>query len=379
MDAVPYVAQSVVNIIKSIYGKNKKAIVLDLDNTLWGGVIGDDGVEGIKIGPEVPKGQAYSEFQSYCKNLKDIGVILAIDSKNDMENAMAGLNHPDSILKADDFVDIKANWNPKDQNLKDIADELTLGIDGFVFVDDNPAEREIVSAQLPGVAVPAMDKVENYIEILDHSGYFEVTTLSSEDLKKTEMYHAKAKASKAMASFADYGEYLDSLQMTAFIDDFKPIYIQRIAQLTNKSNQFNLTTLRCTEDDIRSMQHSADHICLCGRLSDKFADNGLVTVVIAKREEKQFFIKLWLMSCRVLKRGMEEAMMNALVVQARKNGIECIVGYYYPTGKNKMVKDFYGSMGFEKVSEDNDGNTKWELHVGRYQDREPHMKIVNQL
>lgn len=375
LDAIPYVAQSVANIIKSIYGKNKKALVLDLDNTLWGGIIGDDGVEGIKIGPEDSKGQVYTEFQKYCKNLKDIGVILAVNSKNQLENALAGLNHPDGILKPADFVDIKANWNPKDQNMMELADELTLGMDSFVFVDDNPAEREIVSAQFPGVAVPAMDAPENFIKILDHSGYFETTTLSTEDMKKTEMYHAKAEASKAVASFADYGEYLDSLQMTAYIHEFKDMYIQRIAQLTNKSNQFNLTTMRCTEDDITAMQNADDYVCICGRLTDKFGDNGLVTVVIAKKEQHTFHIKLWLMSCRVLKREMENSMMNALVEKARKCNVSKIIGYYFLTSKNGMVKEFYGTMGFVKINEDTDGNTEWELDVDQYVMKEAHMKI----
>lgn len=379
MDAIPYVAQSIANIIKSIYGKNKKVLALDLDNTLWGGIVGDDGVEGIKIGPEISKGQVYFEFQQYCKKLKDIGVVLAVDSKNEMENALAGLNHPDGALRPDDFVDIKVNWSPKDQNLREIADELSLGIDSFVFVDDNPAEREIVSAQLPDVATPAMDRAEDYIKILDHSGYFEVTTLSKEDLKKTEMYHAKSEASKAVAAFADYGEYLESLQMQVYIDDFKPIYIQRIAQLTNKSNQFNLTTLRCSEDDIHQMQQSADYICLCGRLTDKFADNGLVTVVAANAEDDVLHIKLWVMSCRVLKREMEDAMMNALVEEAKKRGINKIIGHYYPTAKNGLVKDFYGTMGYTKIHEDEEGNTDWELILRYYHMKMPHMTVSNQL
>lgn len=379
MNAIPYVAQSVANIIKSIYGKNKKALVLDLDNTLWGGVVGDDGVEGIVIGPELAKGQVYAEFQTYCKQLKDIGVILAIDSKNEMENALAGLNHPDGVLKPNDFVDIKANWNSKDHNLKKIADELTLGVESFVFADDNPAEREIVSAQLPGVAIPELDGAENYIKVLDHSGYFETTTLSSEDINKTEMYHAKAEANKAVAAFADYGEYLDSLHMTAYIDEFKPVYIQRIAQLTNKSNQFNLTTLRCNEDDIQKMQNATDYVCLCGRLSDKFGDNGLVTVVIAKKENDKLQVKLWLMSCRVLKRDMEDTMMNVLVGEAKKCDASKIIGHYYPTAKNVMVKDFYGTMGFVKVNEDSNGNVEWELDVDHYEWKKPHMKVENQL
>lgn len=375
MDAIPYVAQSVANIIKSIYGKNKKALVLDLDNTLWGGIIGDDGIEGIKIGPEVSKGQVYAEFQEYCKKLKDIGVILAVDSKNEMENAIEGLKHPDGILRPEDFVDIKANWNPKDQNLREIADELTLGIDSFVFVDDNPAEREIVSMQLPGVATPTMDKAENYIKVLDHSGYFEVTSLSEEDMKKTAMYHAKAEANKAVAAFADYGNYLDSLQMSAVVDDFKPIYIQRIAQLTNKSNQFNLTTLRCSEDDIKEMQESEDYICLCARLKDKFADNGLVTVVIGQVQERELHMKLWLMSCRVLKRGLEDVMMNAVIEKARQNGITAVIGHYYPTAKNAMVKNFYKDMGFTKIAENEDGSSEWSMLVSNYIPKDVHILV----
>lgn len=375
MDAIPYIAQSVANIIKSIYGKNKKVLALDLDNTLWGGIVGDDGVEGIKIGPEVPSGQVYSEFQEYCKKLKDIGVVLAVDSKNDEENALAGLNHPDGVLKPNDFVSIKANWEPKDKNLEELADELTLGIDSFVFVDDNPAEREIILKQFPGVSVPNIDKPENYIRVLDHSGYFEVTTLSQEDMKKTEMYHAKAEANKAKATFSNYGEYLDSLEMTAEVSDFKPLMIQRIAQLTNKSNQFNLTTLRCTEDDIKRMQDGSDYLCLCGRLTDKFADNGIVTVIVGKIEDKKLILVLWLMSCRVLKRDLENTMLFTIVEVAKKNGIDEIIGDYYPTQKNGMVKDFYQTMGFKKLDEDSEGNTRWILKVDDYTGQIRHMKV----
>ena len=375
LDAIPSLAASVANIIKSIYGRNKKALVLDLDNTLWGGVVGDDGVDGIAIGPEVPEGQVYAEFQSYCKALQSIGVVLAVDSKNEEENALAGLRHPDGVLRPEDFVCIKANWEPKDQNLRAIAAELNLGVDSFVFADDNPAERAIVSAQIPGVAVPALDAAESYIRILDHGGYFETTVLSGEDLKKTEQYHARAQAARAQAAFADYGDYLDSLQMTAYIKPFEPLYIQRIAQLTNKSNQFNLTTLRCTEDDIRAMAQNEQYVTLSGRLVDKFADNGVVSVVAAEQVEETLCIRLWLMSCRVLKRGMEDAMMDVLITQAAQRGVKTVEGYYYPTAKNAMVKNFYGEMGFALASTDSDGNTVWRLTVADYKPRHPHMTI----
>ena len=374
LDAIPSRANSVANIVKSLYGRNKKALVLDLDNTLWGGVVGDDGVDGLAIGPEVPEGQVYAEFQSYCKALKSIGVILAVDSKNEEANALAGLNHPDGVLRPDDFVCIKANWEPKDRNLLAMASELSLGADSFVFADDNPAERAIVAAQVPGAAVPAMDGAENYIKTLDHGGYFEVTALSKEDLKKTELYHQNAERAKAQAAFADYGEYLDSLQMTATIQGFVPLYIQRIAQLTNKSNQFNLTTLRCSEEDIRTMAEDADHLCLCGKLVDKFGDNGIVTVVAGQQQGSALHMRLWLMSCRVLKRGMEDAMRDTLMRHAAARGIEKVVGYYYPTAKNAMVREFYAQFGFAKTQESEQGTT-WELNVADYVPRNPHMKI----
>lgn len=375
LDAIPHLANSLANIIKSLYGRNKKALVLDLDNTLWGGIVGDDGVDGIAVGPEVPEGQVYAEFQSYCKALQQIGVILAVDSKNDEANALAGLNHPDGVLRPADFVSIKANWEPKDQNLKAMAAELSLGADSFVFADDNPAERAIVAGQVPGVAVPVMDGAENYIKVLDHGGYFEVTALSKEDLKKTELYHAKAQAAAAQASFADYGEYLDSLEMVGTVRAFEPIYLQRIAQLTNKSNQFNLTTLRCTEDDIRAMAESQSYITLYGKLADKFGDNGVVTVVAGEQQGSTLQMRLWLMSCRVLKRGMEDAMMDSLAELAAARGVKTIVGYYYPTAKNNMVRNFYADMGFSKTAEEENGSTVWELNVASYQPKHPHMKI----
>lgn len=376
VDAIPYLAQSLANIIKSIYGKNKKVLALDLDNTLWGGVIGDDGIEGILIGPDHPKGQAYAELQKYCKQLRQIGVVLVINSKNELESAITGLHHPDGILKQEDFVNIKANWNSKDQNLNSISEELNLGIDSFVFVDDNPVERDIISVQLPEVEVPIWENPEAVIPILDRSGYFEVTLLSSEDMQKTEMYHAKMSANKIASTFANYGEYLDNLQMSATIYDFKAIFVERIAQLTNKTNQFNLTTLRCSEEDIKAMQGNPNYICLCGHLTDKFGNNGLVTVVAGEILSSELHIRLWLMSCRVLKRDMEVAMMNVLVKKAQKKGVKKIIGYYYPTKKNGMVKNFFEMMGFQLVMNDNE-NTVWELEINEYRQKNAHIQIVS--
>ena len=376
LDAIPSLAKSVADIIKSIYGKNKKVLVCDLDNTLWGGVVGDDGVEGIQVGPEVPTGQIYSEFQSYVKELKSIGVLLAVNSKNDEENAIAGLNHPDGVLKPDDFVNIKANWENKDRNMQAIAAELNLGIDSFVFIDDNPTEREIMRQADFGVAIPEMDKVENYIRILDNNGYFEVTSLSADDLSRVKMYQENAKRSQLQQSLGSYEDFLKSLEMKATIRNFEPIYIQRIAQLTNKSNQFNLTTLRCSESDITHMKDSPDYLCLYGKLEDKFGDNGVVSVVAGERIGDELHMRLWLMSCRVLKRGMEDAMLDTLVSDARQIGIKTIKGYYYPTAKNNMVRDFYQRMGFTPESADETGNTVWAMDAATYAPKHPSIEIT---
>ncbi len=363
MDAIPTFAYSVSNIIKSIYGKNKKALVLDLDNTLWGGIVGDDGVENLELGAETSMGQVYSEFQRYVKQQKDLGVILNICSKNDHENAIAGLNHPDSILHPEDFVLIKTNWEPKSRNLIETANRLDLLPESFVFVDDNPAEREIVAAQVPGVATPDIGSVEDYIRVIDHAGYFEATNLSADDAKRNEMYRQNAMRTEFKQNFADYGEYLDSLQMRGTIGRFLPTYLERIAQLSNKSNQFNLTTRRYTRAEIEEISASDAYIDLYGKLEDKFGDNGVVSVVIGQKVGENLTIDLWIMSCRVLKRDMEYAMMDALVDRARDAGIKRLIGHYYPTPKNGMVRDFYAQMGFAKVSEDEVGNTEWEFKI----------------
>lgn len=370
---IPEFAFSLSKIFASLLGRNKKVLALDLDNTLWGGVVGDDGVENLALGQEVPMGQAYCEFQDYIKAHKQLGVLLTVCSKNDPENAIAGLNHPDGILKPEDFTLIKANWEPKSLNIEQTAKELNLLPESIVFVDDNPAEREIVKGTL-SVEAPPMDRIENYISVLDKGGYFEVTNFSEDDLHRTEMYKQNAERAKMQSSFADYGEYLDSLEMKAVIEDFSPINLARVTQLTNKSNQFNVTTKRYTQAEMEQVYESADHIRLCGRLSDKFGDNGIVSVVIGHLNGDVLDIDLWLMSCRVLKRDMEYAMLDVLVQEAANRGVKLIRGHYYPTAKNKMVKDLFGDFGFEKISEDESGNTVWRLKTEGYTNKNFHIK-----
>ncbi len=361
--AIPYTAFQLARIIKSIFGRNKKVLNLDLDNTLWGGVIGDDGPENIEIGQETSLGQTYAEFQDYLKQHKKLGVLLSVNSKNNEETALSGLERADSVLKREDFVAFRANWEPKSRNLYATAEELKLLPESFVFVDDNPAEREIVRQEVPGAAVPEITKVEEYIRVLDRSGFFEVTNFSEDDLKRNEMYLANEQRNRMQKNFSDYGDYLRSLEMKAQIGAFDPAYFSRIAQLTNKSNQFNLTTHRYSQSEIEQIAADPQYLTLCGRLEDKFGDNGVVGIVIGRKEKDVLHIELWLMSCRVLKRDMEYAMMDTLVKQCRDCGIRQIYGYFYPTAKNAMVKDFYALQGFEKLEEDADGNAKWSFRI----------------
>jgi FkbH-like protein len=363
VNAIPYLSFNVANIIKSIFGKNKKGFVLDLDNTLWGGVIGDDGVDNIVLGPEESEGQVYSEFQRYIKEHTQLGLILNIDSKNDEGNALAGLAHPDSELQKEDFVTIKANWNPKDQNFRQIAEGINLLPESLLFIDDNPAERHIVTEQLPGVIAPEIGEVHQYIQNIDRGGYFEVTTFSIDDSKRNEMYKENAKRAELQASYENYVDYLLSLDMKGVIKPFESIYMARIAQLTNKSNQFNLTTRRYTQTEIEMVAADTEYITLYGKLIDRFGDNGVVSVVIGHNVEDECQIELWIMSCRVLKRDMEFAMMDALVKKCKESGISRIHGYYYPTVKNAMVKEFYALQGFLKISEDKEGNTEWIFEI----------------
>ncbi|MGN0431366.1 MAG: HAD-IIIC family phosphatase [Lachnospiraceae bacterium] len=378
LPAIPTLSFNVANIIKSIYGKNKKALVLDLDNTLWGGVVGDDGVENLEIGQETSMGQVFSEFQSYIRQQKDIGIMLNVSSKNEEENALAGLQHPDGILKPQDFVTIKANWEPKSKNVADIAAELNIMQDALVFVDDNPAEREIIRTQLNGVAVPEIGSPEEYIRVLDRSGYFEVTNLSEDDRNRSDMYKANLERKKQQESFGDYKEYLKSLEMRGTIKPFESMYMARIAQLTNKSNQFNLTTKRYTQAEIEQAAADNEKITLYGKLEDRFGDNGVVSVLIGHKEGNELHMDLWLMSCRVLKRDMEFAMMDTLVAACKKAGITEIKGYYYPTAKNKMVEKFYELQGFILESEDEQGNTVWSYPIPENYENKNQVITVNE-
>lgn len=374
-EAIPYLSHSVASIIKGIYGKNKKAIALDLDNTLWGGVIGDDGIAGIKIGKDNSIGEAYIEFQNYLKKLKELGIVLTVASKNDEENAIEGLEYNNMLLHKKDFLVIKANWEPKPNNILESANEINIGVDSFVFLDDNPVERELVKNQLQGVAVPNIDnKVENYQNIVDRNNYFEFLSVSEEDLQRLKYYEDNQSREKEKLNYENYQEYLKSLKMLAEIQEAKEIYLERIYQLINKTNQFNLTTKRYTKAEVEEIYYDKNSILLYGRLKDKFGDNGLVSIIIGKKENKILNIPLWIMSCRVLKRDMEKAMLDSLVNICKEKDIEKIVGKYIPSSKNLMVKNHYMELGF-KLIEDENNITTWELDICEYENKNEIIEI----
>jgi FkbH-like protein len=356
--------QNVASIVKAIYGKSKKCLVLDLDNTLWGGVIGDDGLQNLVLGKDHPVGEAYLDFQRYVKNLRDRGVILAVCSKNDEENAKEGFSHPDSVLKLGDFSIFKANWKTKPENLREIAAELNIGLDSMVFVDDNPAERALVEEQLTEVAVPNVGSdVSAFAAILEQERYFELAKIVPDDLNRSAFYSSNAERSACESNFSDYGDFLASLQMHAEIGSFRPVYLERITQLINKTNQFNLTTRRYTSAEVVAIAQDPSFLTLYGRLADKFGDNGLVSVLVGQIVDDVVQLDLWLMSCRVLKREMELAMFDALVLECQKHGIRKIVGLYVPSKKNSMVAGHYASLGFSKVTGASECAETWAYEV----------------
>jgi len=375
--ALPKLAHNLASVLRALFGKASKCLVLDLDNTLWGGIIGDDGVDGIKLGNETPQGEAYLAFQQYAKALKKRGVILTVCSKNEEANALEGLNHSDSALPPEEFTLIRANWEPKSHNIDSIAKTINIGLDSLVFMDDNPAEREIVRQQIPAVAVvePGKD-VSCYLRSLDQSGLFELTSLSEEDLARSRYYAENAKRHQTQTNFIDYGEYLDSLEMEAEIANFTSQYFDRITQLTNKTNQFNLTTRRYTMPEISAAAHADDTIAIYGRLKDKFGDNGVVSVVLGKVKDTDVQVDLWLMSCRVFKRDMELAMFDQFVARAHSRGIKTITGTYSPTAKNHLVAELFPQLGFDSNGTQEDGTTVWQYTIpDNYNNQCKHIRI----
>jgi FkbH-like protein len=362
------VAHSAARIIRAAFGKSKKCLVLDLDNTLWGGIIGDDGVNALRLGHETPEGDAFLSFQRYCLALKERGVLLAVCSKNDAAIARSGFAHPDSVLSADDFSAFFANWSPKPDNLRAIAATLGIGLDSLVFVDDNPAEQALVEREVPEVSVVHATHVTEFAGVLDREGYFEPFTLAAEDMQRAkylEQNAAREAVAAAAVTAGDYGAYLDSLEMSAEIGSVTPSYCDRVTQLVNKTNQFNLTTRRYTQAQVESIAADPRYVALYGKLGDRFGENGLVSVIFGREERDELHIETWLMSCRVLKRSFELAMFDALVAAARRRGVTTLVGHYVPTPKNAMVEKHYESLGFERSDGEAGGATVWRLRLSQ--------------
>jgi FkbH-like protein len=362
-NALPYVADAVVSVIRSMSGMIKKCIICDLDNTLWGGVIGDDGINNIEIG-ELGRGHVFTNLQRWLKQLKENGIILCVCSKNNEDIAKEPFEkHEEMVLRLSDISLFVANWEDKASNIKMIQESLNIGMDSIVFIDDNTFERNLVREMVPEITVPELpDNPEHYLEYLQSLNLFDTVSYTGETADRTAQYKAEFERRKSEATFDSIDEYLMSLDMVGEAKPFEENRYSRIAQLTQRSNQFNLRTVRYTEDEVRKVAEDDRCLTIYYTLRDKFGDHGLVGVVIGKRlDEKTLFIDTWLMSCRVLKRGMEEYIVNRIVDKANDNGYTVIEAEYIPTRKNSMVKDIYTKMGFEQVSEN-----YYRLNVGDY-------------
>lgn len=368
LDCIIPLVRDTAAIAAAIYGRATKCIVLDLDNTIWGGVVGDDGIEGLRLGPGTAEGEAFHAFQRHLLALKHRGILLAVCSKNEEETARAPFKHHEGmVLAADDIVSFRANWNPKPDNIRSIAEELNIGLDSIVFVDDNPAERELVRQTIPEVRVLELgDDPSQYPMLLSRSGWLETVSITAEDRQKSDQYLANRARANAQNSVVDYESYLVSLNQSAEIRSFEPADMDRIAQLINKTNQFNLTTQRMTRGEVETLASRKDAITASMRLTDKFGDNGLISVAAGLIKENVLTIDIWLMSCRVFKRGAEFALANHLMSVAALKGVTEVVGIYKPTKKNGLVADFYGELGFVKAGTDEQGNVTWRLHLAKY-------------
>ena len=373
-ELTPLYADVVARTVAAVRGTTRKCLVLDLDNTLWGGVIGDDGVDGIALGQGSARGEAFLAIQQAALALRQRGIILAVCSKNDDDVARVPFrDHPDMLLKEAHIASFVANWGDKATNLRAIASALNIGLDSLVFLDDNPVERAQVRRELPMVAVPELPADPAlYPRVLLAAGYFEAVAFAKEDRDRADQYRANAERA-AFAGTSDMAGYLASLDMAADFRRFDGVNRARIAQLINKSNQFNLTTRRYTEAQVAALETDNTKMTLQVRLTDRFGDNGMISVVIV--DCATWEIDTWLMSCRVLGRRMEEAVLAQVVMAARLAGAIALTGRYVPSAKNKMVAGHYAKLGFVQVDGDDGGETVWRLDLDRYALPELPMRI----
>lgn len=366
-EALPDVAGQTIDIFRALKGNAIKCVALDLDNTLWGGTIGDDGLEGIRLG-ELGDGEAYVHFQMWLKDLAARGILLAVCSKNDPERAREPFQqHSDMVLTEANISCFVANWDDKATNLRLLAERLNIGLDSIVFLDDSPFERNLVRELVPDVCVPEMptDPAE-FVPYLESLNLFETTQFSDEDRRRSDLYRANALREDEQTRFTNVNDYLISLRMEASFETFDDLHLPRIAQLVQRTNQFNLTTIRHTPGELKQFAESSDHFPFYVTLNDRFGDNGLISVVIGKRDGEQFDIVTWLMSCRVVSRRVEEFVLDQLVEIARNEGLSQLRGRYVPTPKNNLVSGLYQTLGFRLSETLPDGGTTWQLDISEH-------------
>jgi FkbH-like protein len=362
-------ADYVVRYIAALRGRSRKCLVLDLDNTLWGGIIGDAGIEGIELGNGTPLGEAFLSIQTMALELRRRGVVLAVCSKNDESNARAAFrSHPEMLLKEEHIAIFQVNWTDKASNLESVARALSLTLDSLVFVDDDPAERSIVRHELPAVAVPELPVGEPALWplIISAAGYFERAQITAEDIDRADQYSANAKRAEALSQPRNLQSYLTQLEMKLEVTSFTSLQRSRITQLVNKSNQYNLTTRRYTSEQLETMENNPTRACFAARLRDKFGDQGIISVVICKHENDDWHVDTWLMSCRVLGRQVEQAFLNYIANKAIEARRKRLVGYYVPTAKNDLVKDHFERLGFAPSGRDDGGRTTWLLDLDNF-------------
>jgi FkbH-like protein len=379
-ELIPLYADHVARTVAAIRGKSKKALILDLDNTVWGGVIGDDGLEGIKVAQGDARGEAHLAVQQLALALRQRGIVLAVSSKNTDEVAREPFEkHPEMLLKLEHIAVFQANWNDKATNIQAIAEELNLGLDAMVFLDDNPAERGLVRKLLPQVAVPELpEEPAYYARTLAAAGYFEAIAFASEDLSRAGFYQDNARRLSLQKQVGGVDAYLASLDMTITFQPFDATGRARIVQLINKSNQYNLTTRRYTDPEVIDAENDPSVFTLQVRLADIFGDNGMISVVICRSAGPGIWdIDTWLMSCRVLGRKVEHMVLREVLGHARAADIEKLTGAYRPTDRNKLVVEHYAKLGFTKISEEESGLTRWELLTKGEDPESAPMKVVS--
>lgn len=376
LEHLPKLAKALVDILVASQGRQIKCVVLDLDNTLWGGVIGDDGLEGIRVG-HLGDGEAFEDFQLFLRELNRRGILLAVCSKNTHEVAIRAFQeHPEMVLREEHIAAFVANWDDKAQNLRLIRERLNIGFDSMVFIDDNPFERNLVRELLPEVVVPELpEDPSDYVRAIALLNLFETSAHSALDADRTELYRAAALRDSEQSKFRSLADYLASLQMVIKIARFDRFNLARVAQLLQRSNQFNLNTRRFGEAECeRMMLDQTNYDPIAVSLRDKFGDHGLISVVVLRAEGSDLVIDEYVMSCRVLQRGVEDRTMNRVFEIARQRGLNRVVGSYRPTAKNAMVADFYQRFGFTMVRGESNSATYWTMPVADYQERPTHIK-----